>query len=96
MFVILDNTVDVVQFVQTKCLSYLFASLSSECKQLRSLSYACIYRFASHLESNYIYIYIYILFLYKLMKSQIFINFIYENIFIILNFNLFQSILIWC
>ena len=45
------NIVDVLQFVQGRLLSFLFASLSSECAKLRSLSYACIYRFVSHLES---------------------------------------------
>jgi hypothetical protein len=46
------NIVDVLQFVQAKFLSYLFAATSSECPKLRSLAYASIYRFMSHLESK--------------------------------------------
>jgi len=46
------NVVDVVSFVNSRCLSYLFAALSSECKNLRSLAYGSLYRFASHLESK--------------------------------------------
>ena len=55
MFNLLDysNIVDLIQFLQSKCLSLLMASLSSECQYLRLMSYGCIYRFLSHLESIY-------------------------------------------
>ncbi len=46
------NIVDIVQFVNTRCLSYLFSALSCECQNLRSLAYGSLYRFASHLESK--------------------------------------------
>ncbi len=46
------NIVDVVQFVNTRCLSYLFAALSCECDSLRSLAYAALYRFSTHLQSK--------------------------------------------
>ena len=47
-----SNIVDVVQFTShSKCLSYVFAALSSTCKQLRLLAYACLYRYVAHLES---------------------------------------------
>lgn len=48
------NIVDVVQFVNSRCLSYLFSALSCECESLRSLAYAALYRFSSHLQSKYI------------------------------------------
>ena len=46
------TVVDVTQFTQSKCLSYLFVALSSKCDTLRAIAYASIYRFKSHLESN--------------------------------------------
>ena len=53
MYYLLDygNIVDVVQFVNNRCLSYLFSALSLECTHLRSLAYGSLYRFSSHLES---------------------------------------------
>lgn len=49
--------VDVSQFVQSKCLSYLFVSLSSKCDSLRAIAYASIFRFNSHLDSKFLIIY---------------------------------------
>ncbi|CAF0751073.1 unnamed protein product [Brachionus calyciflorus] len=65
------NIVDVLQFIQSKCLSYLLSSLSSQCSKLRSLAYGSIYRFISHLENSRVYCKNILTYLLTLLRNSI-------------------------
>jgi hypothetical protein len=66
-----SNIVDVLKFVQSRCLSFLFASLTIECEQLRSLAYASLHLFVSHLENSHAYFKNIVLYLISLLRMSV-------------------------
>ena len=65
------NIVDVIKFVQSRCLSFLFASLSIECDKLRSLAYSSLHLFVSHLENSHAYFKSIVLYLINLLRNSL-------------------------
>ena len=65
------NIVDVIRFVQSRCLSFLLASLTVECDRLRSLAYASLHLFVSHLENSHAYFRNIVLYLINLLRNSV-------------------------
>ncbi|RNA27971.1 Nucleolar pre-ribosomal-associated 1 [Brachionus plicatilis] len=71
IWLITPNVVDVLQFIQSNCLAYLFSSLSSDCAKLRMLAYGSLFRFVSHLENSRVYCKNIILYVIDLLRNSL-------------------------